>query len=170
MDNSICSANGCDRPARTRGFCAMHYSRVRRHGSPDVHSRMHHPNCLVDGCSEPFAAKGYCQRHYDAFRFHGDPLYPIKRRPGLGHVNNNGYRLISIDGKNRPEHRVLMERLLGRPLLQHESVHHINGQRDDNRIENLELWSKSQPYGQRVTDKVAWAVEILKQYRPDLLL
>ena len=40
----------------------------------------------------------------------------------------------------------------------------INGIRDDNRPENLELWSKGQPAGQRVADKVAWAVDLLERY------
>lgn len=64
------------------------------------------------------------------------------------------------------EHTLVMSEHIGRPLLKHESVHHKNGQRDDNRLKNLELWSTSQPYGQRVTDKLSWAREIIELYGP----
>lgn len=61
-------------------------------------------------------------------------------------------------------HRYVMEQHLGRPLLETESVHHINGQRWDNRVGNLELWSHAQPSGQRVCDKIEWALEIINRY------
>ena len=67
------------------------------------------------------------------------------------------------------EHRILMEGMLGRELLPEENVHHKNGIRDDNSLKNLELWSSSQPSGQRVQDKVAWAKSILALYEPSAL-
>lgn len=61
------------------------------------------------------------------------------------------------------EHRLVVARDIDRPLYAHENVHHINGDRLDNRLENLELWSSSQPSGQRVSDKIAWAIEFLNE-------
>ena len=62
------------------------------------------------------------------------------------------------------EHILVMERLLGRHMLHEESVHRRNGVKDDNRPENLELWTRPQPTGIRVTDAIAWAHEILDRY------
>jgi hypothetical protein len=81
-----------------------------------------------------------------------------------GFHDSAGYRIVYREGRRIPEHRFIMEQRLGRPLMSEETVHHLNGVRDDNRPENLELWSSSQPAGQRVEDKVRWAREILSLY------
>ncbi len=57
-----------------------------------------------------------------------------------------------------------MQKHLGRALFAHENIHHINGIRDDNSIENLELWTTRQPPGQRVTDRIEWYIEELSRY------
>lgn len=62
------------------------------------------------------------------------------------------------------EHKLVMQRKLGRFLLPSENVHHINGDRADNRPENLELWITHPPKGQRPEDLVEWAQEILARY------
>jgi hypothetical protein len=62
------------------------------------------------------------------------------------------------------EHVLVMEALIGRFLVPGETVHHLNGVKDDNRPEDLELWTKPQPSGIRASDAVPWAREILARY------
>lgn len=173
-----CTVTGCDRPIIGRGYCSIHYGRWRRSGDPlkklsDRYDSKDGP-CKAAGCTEPRLHKGYCQTHYYRFWKHGIATggrpSPMRKR-GEG-TKNNGYHFTSvyIDGVQRQvgTHRLVMERALGRKLKPNENVHHINGIRDDNRPENLQLWVKTQPCGQRPPDLVAWARQILELYEAEV--
>lgn len=125
---------------------------------------MKQKHCLVDECEAPPRSRGWCVKHYTRWQRHGDVTVRLKRAPGEGSINPLGYVVVTRAGRHVFEHRVVMEELLGRPLLPNENVHHKNGVRDDNRPENLELWVKSQPAGQRAEDLVAWAHDVIERY------
>lgn len=85
------------------------------------------------------------------------------------YVTSNGYVKIRQDdviGRDKwmLEHRYVMEQMLGRKLLRTENIHHKDGNKQNNHPDNLELWVKFQPTGQRVEDLVEYAKEILSRY------
>lgn len=143
----VCVIDGCVRSTQQSNgkaggsLCWMHRSRKHKTGTFES-------LCDVDGCKLPNvnrSGKRRCEKH-------------------RGTTSVQGYRKVSVNGKTRSEHTIVVEARVGRKLLSHEQVHHKNGQKTDNRSDNLELWSKSQPSGQRVEDKIMWAVEFLETY------
>lgn len=56
----------------------------------------------------------------------------------------NGYFIITRKGRTYLEHNFIMEESIGRKLEKYEVVHHINGNKKDNRIENLKLMTRSE--------------------------
>jgi HNH endonuclease len=172
---NLCLEPSCGRPATNKrlGLCRRCYGyrwSIERENAPNA------PKCIVQNCGSVARVKGMCLIHYKrAKRNSGDPLSapgrgsPGKRR-GIRslkgeYITNSGYkRRRNLKGNWVDEHRIIMEQELGRPLLPGENVHHINGDKLDNRIENLELWLTRQPIGARVSDIVEWARKIIALY------
>ena len=164
-----CSFDGCGKGIHAQGLCPGHYWQMRQGRALIALDPRQRGTCAVDGCDRVNFSRRLCRLHYYRLRANGDPLLTRIASKGSGTTTKLGYRQVIVDSKAVFEHRWVMEGILGRPLLPDEEVHHKNGVRDDNRPENLELWSKSQPPGQRVEDKVSWAVEMLRRYAPDRL-
>jgi hypothetical protein len=176
---SICSVDECSEPVHGKGLCSKHLQRMRTHGDPHKTrgpgTKWNNAVCSVEGCENKGYARGLCTVHYQRFIRHGDVnmvkrMGPAPKDP-TRYVMKSGYIIIYPPNRRSIlEHRFVMEMHLGRRLVKGENVHHINGIKDDNRIENLELWNTTQPKGQRVVDKIAWAEEILALYREPLQL
>ncbi len=177
----ICIIEGCGRKHFANGYCSMHLKRVRVHGSPGTAETLRKRGgvkCKVDGCDQRARWAGYCLMHHRRIEVDGDPGPAHRLRGhGTGCVTSQGYRLLSRpDHPNSYrngyvlEHTLVMAEMLGRPLRKGETVHHRNGDKLDNRPENLELWVKTQPSGQRVTDRIKDAIDLLRRYSTDASL
>lgn len=134
-----------------------------------LHHRAKHP---CGDCGEP------CDKRAVRCRVCARKLQVGPKNPGWNGGRSRrhalrGYVRVKTVGHPRadrngyvPEHTLVMEECLGRYLLPGENVHHRNGRRDDNRPENLELWVVAQPAGQRASDLLAWARELIATYEP----
>jgi hypothetical protein len=163
-----CKEPDCDRRVKSHGYCSMHWQRLERSGTTadPIHKwgKRVPQRCSIDGCDRKMASHGLCAPHWKRFERRGTTDEYIRTRNP--YVDASGYIREYIDGQRQGQlqHRLIMERTLGRLLLPGENVHHKNGIRVDNRPENLELWVSMQPSGCRVEDLVAFAKEVLRRY------
>lgn len=180
--NEHCSVADCMGYVKARGLCSAHYWR-ETHDRPltPVKPTAQPVRCEVDGCESIKVARGLCDKHYRRLRLYGSATHvpprkarPKQKGPGRKRVNEQGY--VAIYWPDHPnarqdgrvmEHQAVMAEALGRPLLPHENVHHKNGIRHDNDPSNLELWTKVQPPGRRVSDAIRYANQIISLYGDD---
>lgn len=136
-----CKIDGCDKPAKTRGWCGMHYQRWNVNGDPlfirtQPKGSRKNSKCSVDDCSNPVHANCLCNKHWQRQYHHGS-TNPRRGENGSGCLHHTGYIYMKINGERVAQHRLVAEKALGKRLPKGSVVHHLNGNKADNRPCNL---------------------------------
>ena len=118
--------------------------------------------CCSRSCARRLDAKRYGPKNWKGGVNKHANGYLKELAKGHPHADKSGYVM---------QHRLVMERMLGRHLVLGEHVHHKNGVRDDNRPENLELWvDNKDPAGQRMIDRARdYLARLLPEERAALI-
>lgn len=151
-----CRRRNCGKDVHGKKLCRKHYDESRKDKCPGCESLKKPKSLVCDSCARK--RRGEESSSWKGGRIIRPDGYVWVYKPDDPRANC---------GRYMREHTLVLEEFLGRKLVRGETAHHRNGDRADNRIENLELWSISQPAGQRVKDKIQWAKEILALYEDE---
>ena len=152
--NEKCSVFNCKKNVLSRKFCGQHYQRNKKYGNPlEPYKWLGRPNsgkkfkCL--NCNKEFyrcpseVKKGmfkYCSKDCGYIARKGVLLNipPIEKRNWR--INRKGYFETTIRRRRILQHRWIVEdKILKRKLKKEEIIHHLNGIKHDNRIDNLAI-------------------------------
>jgi len=136
-----CKVDGCEKKVKTRGWCGMHYQRWLHNGDPLIirtqpKGSRKNAVCSIDGCESPVHANCLCNKHRQRQYHHGTTA-ARRNENGEGTLHHTGYVYVKINGKRYAQHRLVVEKALGKPLPKGAVIHHLNGNKADNRPCNL---------------------------------
>ena len=127
--------------------------------------RRHLEERTCENCGKTFMHTRYMPKRYCSLSCRSYGIGEKQsQRAGWKLRASDGYIITTIKGNTIMQHRLVMEQHLGRELKPYENVHHRNGVTTDNRIDNLELWIRRQPYGQRSEETIKWAIAFLRDH------
>lgn len=142
----LCKAENCNEQVRCKGYCNKHYLRMRRNGTTKNLLKKYDLDDVCEFCFEKAPGKlvrNLCPACYKREWRKGYPDRDINQA-GLGHIDPQGYRRLQINKRQINEHTLIVEKYLGRRLTKDEVVHHKDGDKLNNNIENLELMTRSE--------------------------
>ena len=132
----LCSIEGCDKPAKARGWCAAHWWRWRNHGDPlKLADPVEKPDrCEVEGCSNPpNGRRGMCVAHYLRLRRHGDVSIRLRVANGdslrwlQDHVDFDGEGCLTWPYGRGTDGRGMMGKVFGTPQAHRVMCFLVNG-------------------------------------------
>lgn len=142
-----CIIEGCEKNRYGNGYCRPHWYGNKQYGDPlavrEYLKGGGTGKCSIEECHRLVRAKRFCTKHLDRFTKYGSPYITKYATPGSGHINKRGYKIIRCDGKAGFEHKFIVEQKLGRSLTNNEDIHHLDGNKLNNHLNNLIVLSKS---------------------------
>jgi hypothetical protein len=150
--NPICSLVGCNDALKSRGYCSRHLDQFYTYGRIISIERIYDPTkkCSVEGCNRNHRSNGFCSGHHNQYRRHGTIVRVNLDQWGKGEIVKGRYMFLK-----KPEHinadargyvkksNIVWETHTGHVVTPPELIHHKNGDKKDDRFENLELFASN---------------------------